>query len=110
MVAILYMACSLSRIGTPRRHRSGLRREVSCPGHTPVDEHTWSDHLHLAQPLTTAPLILRQGLVLAPGPPLKSVINVVKQFEHRALIERPIVVPPSLYDRVALLCQIIQRR
>src|SRR6266851_717312 len=53
----------------------------------------------------TAPLVLRQCLVLASGPLLKLAINVSKKLMHRGLIKRPIVIPPASYHRIPSLRQ-----
>jgi hypothetical protein len=62
-----------------------------------------SDHLHLTLALLTVLLILRQCLVLSPGLPPKSVINLTNQFEHREQIEcltevRQLIVDNLLRD------------
>jgi hypothetical protein len=53
--------------------------------------------------------VLPQPVALAPSPP-KAQVDVVEEAVHRRPIGRPVVVPPPVYRRVALLRDFIKRR
>ena len=73
-----------------------------------MEEYVGKDMPHLLEPFDAAPLMLPQRFVFPSGPPFQLLVDVAEESVHLRPIERPVIIPPTAYRRIALLCGFVR--